>query len=142
MNRNRRRTLKAEKKRLPALEAAITTLTEQKVKAQERGLVHAERIYNVGLYLLLMDKDFAVLKVDMVSTCENWRLKHTARQMWDYCSMKCVTTSPICLEKILEHHLPRWGAKVKKSKLLTKPANDSTNSRTRTMNFFIKKFGT
>ena len=28
-----------------------------------------------------MDRDFAVLKVDMVSTFENWRLKHTARQM-------------------------------------------------------------
>jgi len=66
---------------LPALESAIATLAEQKVKAQERGLVHVERISNVGLYLLLMDRDFAVLKVDMVSTFEDWRLKHTARQM-------------------------------------------------------------
>ena len=80
-NRNRRHTLRAEKERLPALESAIATLTEQKLKAQERGLVHAERIHNVGLYLLLMDRDFAVLKVDMVSTFEDWRLKHTARQM-------------------------------------------------------------
>ena len=80
-NRNRRHTISAEKKRLPALELAIATLTEQKIKAQERGLVHAEPIHNIGLYLLLMDRDFAVLKVDMVSTFENWRLKHTARQM-------------------------------------------------------------
>jgi hypothetical protein len=81
MNRNRRRVLRAEKKRLPVLESAIATLAKQKVKAHERGLVHVEQIHNVGLYLLLMDRDFAVLKVDMVSTFEDWRLKHTARQM-------------------------------------------------------------
>lgn len=79
--RNRLQTLRGERKRIPALESAIATLKAQKIKAQELGLVHAERIHNVGLYLLLMDRDFSVLKVDMVSTLENWRLRFVARQM-------------------------------------------------------------
>ena len=80
-NRNRRSVLAAERKRLPALESAIATIKRELLRARELGLLDAERVHNVGLYVLLMDRDFAVLKVEMVSTFEEWKLTFTARQM-------------------------------------------------------------
>lgn len=59
----------------------METLKRELLKARERGTDHAARILNVGLFVLLMDRDFAVLKVDMVSTFEKWRLRFTARQV-------------------------------------------------------------
>ncbi|MEK7675205.1 MAG: hypothetical protein AAB676_05130 [Verrucomicrobiota bacterium] len=81
VSRNRRSVLKKERKRIPALDSAIKTVRREQLKARERGLVHAERVFNVGLYVLVMDRDFSVLKVDMVSTFESWRLRFTARQV-------------------------------------------------------------
>jgi hypothetical protein len=63
------------------LASAITTTRKELIRARELGLVDAERIYNVGLYVLLADRDFSVLKVEMVSTFEEWKLSFTARQM-------------------------------------------------------------
>jgi hypothetical protein len=80
-SKNHRSITRKESNRIPHLEAAIQTLREQQIKARERGLVHAERIHNVGLYILLMDRDFSVLKIEMVSTFEMWRLRFTSRQM-------------------------------------------------------------
>src|SRR5439155_9873380 len=65
---NRRRALRSERKHLPAWESAITTLREETQKSRENGLVDRARVLNVGLYLLVMDRDFSVLKLDMVST--------------------------------------------------------------------------
>lgn len=80
-NRNRWRTSRKERKRLIELTRTITTLRDQHRKARANGLSHRERILNVGLYVLLMDRDFSVLKTEMVSTLEPWRLKYTARQI-------------------------------------------------------------
>lgn len=80
-NKNCRAITRKERRRIPHLEAAIQTLQQEQIKARERGLVHAERIYNVGLYILLVDRDFSVLKVEMVSTFEMWRLRFASRQM-------------------------------------------------------------
>jgi len=80
-NRNRLRTFRKEKKRLIDLIRAITIFREQQTKARASGLLHRERILNVGLYVLLMDRDFSPLKIEMVSTFEPWRLKFTARQV-------------------------------------------------------------
>ena len=80
-SRNRRSALAAERKRLPALESAIATIKRELLRARELALLDAERVHNVGLYILLMDRDFAVLKVEMVSTFEEWKLTFTARQV-------------------------------------------------------------
>jgi hypothetical protein len=81
VTRNRRRVLRTERKRMPVLDATIETVRDELLKARERGTVHAERVFNVGLFILLVDRDFAVLKVDMVSSFEKWRLRFTARQV-------------------------------------------------------------
>jgi hypothetical protein len=81
IRRNQWRTWKTERKRIPVLDSTIGTFREQQYKARERGLVHVERVYNVGLYVLLMDRDFSILKFDMVSTFDKWRLRFTARQI-------------------------------------------------------------
>jgi hypothetical protein len=80
-DRNRRAALAAERERLPPLESAIATIKRELLRARELGLSNVERLHNVGLYILLMDRDFAVLKVEMVSTFEDWKLAFTARQM-------------------------------------------------------------
>ena len=80
-SRNWWRTSRREKKRLIELSRTITILRDQKTRARANGLAHRERILNVGLYVLLMDRDFSVLKTEMVSTFEPWRLKYTARQV-------------------------------------------------------------
>jgi HSP90 family molecular chaperone len=80
-SRNRWRTSRTEKKRLVELTQTITILRDQQAKARVNGLPHRERILNVGLYVLLMDRDFSVLKTEMASTFEPWRLKYIARQI-------------------------------------------------------------
>ena len=80
-SRNQWRTWKVEKKRIPALDASINIFRKELLRCRELGLVDAERIYNVGLYLLLTDRDCAILKVQMVSSLENWHLRFTARQV-------------------------------------------------------------
>lgn len=79
--RNRRGALRRERERLPVLDGAIETARGELVKARERGMIHAERVFNVSLFMLLVDRDFAVLRVDMVSSFEKWRLRFTARQV-------------------------------------------------------------
>jgi hypothetical protein len=80
-SRNRWRTSRRERKRLIELARTIATLREQQTKARENRLIHRDRILNVGLYLLLMDRDFSVLKMEMVSTLDHWRLRYAARQI-------------------------------------------------------------
>jgi hypothetical protein len=80
-SRNRWRTSQGEKRRLIELTRTIKILRDQQSKAREAGLIHKERIFNVGLYLLLMDRDFSFLKIEMVSTFDPWRLRYIARQM-------------------------------------------------------------
>ena len=93
VSRNRRCVLRTELKRIPELDATIETVRDELLKARERGTLHAERVFNVGLFVLLMDRDFAVLKVDMVSSFEKRRLRFTARQvaLLMYESCDCLT---------------------------------------------------
>jgi hypothetical protein len=80
-SRNQRRGLKRHRKNIPALENTIATLKEQLAKSQKHGLEDAIRIHNVGLYLLLMNRDVAIIRLDIVSTFEEWRMKFYARQL-------------------------------------------------------------
>jgi hypothetical protein len=79
--RNRWRTSRSERKRLIELCHAITILRNEHRKARANELAHRERILNVGLYVLLIDRDFSVLRTEMVSRLEPWRLKYIARQV-------------------------------------------------------------
>lgn len=77
--RNRCRSVADERARLPTVRSTIETFREQLANARANGLVHVERVFNVGLYVLLIDRDFGAVKVEMVSTFEPWRLRYTAR---------------------------------------------------------------
>ena len=80
-SRNRLRTSRKERKRLVELSRTITILRDEHRKARANGFAHRERILNVGLYVLLMDRDFSILKTEMVSTLDRWHLKFIARQV-------------------------------------------------------------
>src|SRR5436853_6536521 len=69
-----------ESRRLPVLDSTIETLREELTRARKHGLEHMEALFNVGLYALLLDRDFAVVKTEM-ATFDKWRLRFTARQM-------------------------------------------------------------
>ena len=79
--RNRWRTSRAERKRVVVLDATIQTLREQQSKCPERGLSHMERVHNVSLYFLLVDRDLSFWKLEMVSTFDLQRLRFAARQV-------------------------------------------------------------
>lgn len=78
--RNRWRTTRSERKRGPVLNHTINTLREQQLKCQEYGLSDLQRVNNVSLYLLLVDRDFSFMKTEMVSTLDPQRLRFIARQ--------------------------------------------------------------
>jgi hypothetical protein len=80
-SRNQWRTWNVERKRLPILDGTIKIFRDGLERCRKLGLADADRIYNVGLYLLLADRDCAVLKVQMISSFENWNLRFTARQI-------------------------------------------------------------
>lgn len=78
--RNRWRTTRSEQKRRPVLNHTINTLREQQLKCRDYGLSDLERVNNVSLYLLLVDRDFSFMKTEMVSTFDPQRLRFVARQ--------------------------------------------------------------
>jgi len=80
-SRNQWRTWNVERKRLPILNGTIKIFRDGLARCRKLGLADADRIYNVGLYLLLADRDCAILKVQMISSFENWNLRFTARQI-------------------------------------------------------------
>jgi hypothetical protein len=69
-----------EQARLPRLDEAIATSRKELLRARDMGLEDRERVFNVGLYILLMDRDFAVVKLQM-ATFDKWKLRFSARQM-------------------------------------------------------------
>jgi hypothetical protein len=78
--RNRWRSTRSERKRRPVLDRTINTLREQQLKCQKYGLSDLQRVNNVSLYLLLVDRDFSFMKTEMVSTFDPQRLRFVARQ--------------------------------------------------------------
>src|SRR5262249_12903510 len=76
---NRWRRTSEERQRLAVLDSTMSTVREQLANARTTGLDHLAGVYNVGLYLLLVDRVFSVVSIEMVSTFEGWPLRYTAR---------------------------------------------------------------
>jgi hypothetical protein len=81
VGRNRWRLLKAERRRVPEIESAIELFYEQAVKYRRDGWAHRARLANVSLFILVLERDIAEYKVEMVSSLERWRLRLTARNV-------------------------------------------------------------
>ncbi len=77
---NRWRSWRRERPRMRILEKTIETLRQQQRKCRDLGLEDMDRVYNVSLYLLLVDRDAASIRAEMVSGFDAQRLRLAARQ--------------------------------------------------------------
>ena len=58
-----RKMRKRDRVRLPALTTLMKTIQPRHMEAKAHGLKHYERIYNVALFVLLIDQDIGLLPV-------------------------------------------------------------------------------
>ncbi len=76
-----RRMRREERKRLPSREKVISMIHSKHKEAKERGLLHYERIYNVSLYVFVLDYDIAVISRHYAVAYRTWEKRFTARQL-------------------------------------------------------------
>src|SRR5690349_5956182 len=76
-----RKMRKRDRVRLPALTNLIKTIQERHEESRRHGLKHYERIYNVGLFVLLIDQDIAVLTRQFALGYRTWEKRFAARQL-------------------------------------------------------------
>lgn len=82
MTRNHRNALRSERKHSIYRDSAIEAVRQLLQSAAKNCLPHVKTVSNLSLYLLLMDRDFSILKVDMIAaTFDGRRLNFIARQM-------------------------------------------------------------
>jgi hypothetical protein len=72
--RNRRAASCRQKELIPALDGAIAQTRKSFERAKAIKLPHMMSIYNVALYLLILQRDVEIIKLEYVSTLENWKL--------------------------------------------------------------------
>lgn len=72
---------RAERKRSPTRERVISLVQSRHKEAKERGLVHYERVYNVSLYVFVLDYDIAVSSRHYTAAYRTWEKKFAARQL-------------------------------------------------------------
>jgi len=73
--------LLVEARRIPKLENTIASLRKQHSNAIKEEFLHYERIYNVNLYLLVLEYDVAILRNDALFSFRLWKKKFVARQL-------------------------------------------------------------
>jgi hypothetical protein len=78
---NRVKHLVYEARRIPKLEGTIREIRKQHANAVEKGMPHYARIYNVGLYILVLEYDVAILKNDALFSIRLWKKRFVARQL-------------------------------------------------------------
>lgn len=76
-----RKMRKRDRLRLPALTRLIKTVQQRHAESRVRGLKHYERIYNVALFVLVIDQDIAVLTRYLALGCRTWGKRFAARQL-------------------------------------------------------------
>lgn len=79
--KNRSAHLVRERKRLKTLEETIAIVRKEHEKSIARKMPHYERIHNVGLYVLLLEYDLAMLRSDALFAIRPWKKNFIARQM-------------------------------------------------------------
>lgn len=78
---NRVKHLIYEARRIPKLERTISSIRKQHQEAIKNGMLHYERIYNVSLYIMILEYDVVVLKNDALFSFRSWKKKFVARQL-------------------------------------------------------------
>ncbi len=78
---NRLRHVIRERKRLKILDETIANVRKEYERAIANEMPHYERIYNVGLYVLLLEYDIAMLKNDALFAIRPWKKHFVARQL-------------------------------------------------------------
>ena len=76
-----RKMRKRDRVRLPALTALMKTIQQRHMEARAHGLKHYERIYNVALFVLLIDQDIAVVSRHFALGYRTWEKRFAARQL-------------------------------------------------------------
>ena len=69
-----------EPKRIKELEKTIIVIRREYERAVEMNMPHYRNIYNVGLYVLVLEHDITVLKHDALFAVWEWKKKYIARQ--------------------------------------------------------------
>lgn len=72
---------KRDRVRLPALRKIISTIQQRHNEAKQHELEHYQRVYNVVLFVLLIDHDIAVLSRYFALGYRTWERKFAARQL-------------------------------------------------------------
>ncbi len=78
---NRTMHLFQERRRIAAHDAAFKSVRKEYERAKKNGMPHYERMYNVGLYVLLLDYDIATLKNDALFAIREKKRNYVARQL-------------------------------------------------------------
>ncbi len=76
-----RKSIRQERHRARVLEQTIDTFRSNYESANRHGLADFSVVYNTALYLLLLDRDFSVLKLQMFEADGVWARRFVARQM-------------------------------------------------------------
>ncbi len=77
---NRITHLIKETRRIKELEKTILVIRREYDNAVQMKMEHYRNIYNVGLYVLVLEQDISVLKHDALFAIWDWRKKYIARQ--------------------------------------------------------------
>jgi hypothetical protein len=75
------RVFRHDRRRRPVFEGAVRTIQHTHAQAATLGLTNLTRLYNVALFILLLDADLSQLSSDMVNASTDRRRKFVARQM-------------------------------------------------------------
>lgn len=76
-----RRIRKRDRQRLPHLTRLVSTVQRSHQEAKAHGLTHYERIYNVALFVLMLDQDLAVITRHFALGYRTWEKRFAARQL-------------------------------------------------------------
>jgi hypothetical protein len=77
----RLRTFLKDRRRRPVAEDALRTIRRTHDQAVALGLIDLGRLYNVAMFIVLLDDDLSQLSSDMVRASHEGRRKFVARQM-------------------------------------------------------------
>jgi hypothetical protein len=73
------KTLRERRRHGVSLTKTLKTIRREYRRAEDLGFEHYARLYNVALYLLVLEKDFAVLKWDGLHATDSWKRNLTTR---------------------------------------------------------------
>lgn len=76
-----RKMRKRDRQRLPHLTGLITTIRHNHQGAKANGLIHYERVYNVALFILMLEQDLAVITRQFALSYRTWEKRFAARQL-------------------------------------------------------------